>query len=209
MFEQFTSQTAIALLNRWLAREVWAREKLAPFAGRVARLELPPFAVVFAVAPEGTLMAPVAQAQPDVTLTADTAALPSLLVDSKALLRNVKLQGDAEFAQALGFVLQNLKPEPEEDLAPWIGDAAAVRVVSWARAAFAQALNAGQRLSTAAADYLVAENPVLASRQDVDAFVHEVNELRDATERVAARVQQMNAPVESVDTHPSTRAKKH
>ena len=191
MLDQLTSQAAVAVLNRWLAREGWAREKLTPFAGRVARLELPPLAVVFAVTAQGNLTTVLPGSQADVTLTADTAALPTLLVDSKALLRNVKLQGDAEFAQALGSVLQNLKPEPEEDLAPFLGDAAAVRVVAWARAAFAQALDAGQRLSAAAADYLVAENPVLASRQEVDAFVQAVHELRDATERVAAQVREL------------------
>ena len=191
MIDALTSQAAVAVLNRWLAREGWAREKLTPFAGRVARLELPPLAVVFAVTAQGNLTTVLPGGQADVTLTADTAALPTLLVDSKALLRNVKLQGDAEFAQALGSVLQNLKPEPEEDLAPFLGDAAAVRVVAWARAAFAQALDAGQRLSAAAADYLVAENPVLASRQEVDAFVQAVHELRDATERVAAQVREL------------------
>ena len=191
MIDALTSQAAVAVLNRWLAREGWAREKLTPFAGRVARLELPPLAVVFAVTAQGNLTTVLPGSQADVTLTADTAALPTLLVDSKALLRNVKLQGDAEFAQALGAVLQNLKPEPEEDLAPFLGDAAAVRVVAWARAAFAQALDAGQRLSAAAADYLVAENPVLASRQEVDAFVQAVHELRDATERVAAQVREL------------------
>jgi ubiquinone biosynthesis protein UbiJ len=187
--DQLAGQAAVTLLNRLLARETWAREKLAPFVGRVARLELPPFAVLFAVAQGGTLVT--TSAPPNVTLTADTAALPALLSDPKALLRNVRLQGDAEFAQALGAVLQNLKPEPEEELAPFIGDAAAVRLVGFARAAFAQALDAGKRLSETAADYFVAENPLLAPKEEVEAFVREVNELRDATERLASRVERL------------------
>lgn len=197
MFDQFISPAVIAVLNRWLQREAWAREKLAPFASRVARLELPPLALVFAVTPEGSLATAPAGAQADVTLTADTAALPLLLTDSKALLRNVKLQGDMEFAQALGFVLQNLKPEPEEDLAPWLGDAAAVRVVGLIRAAFAQARDVGQRLAQATADYLVAEDQMLAARQDVDEFARAVGELRDATERMEARVRQLELAQEA------------
>ncbi len=211
MFDSLTSQAAIALLNRWLAREAWARERLAPFAGRVARLALPPFAVVFAVAPEGTLAALPTHPHPhpDVTLTADTTALPFLWVDTKALLRNVKLQGDAEFAQALGFVLQNLKPEPEEDLAPWMGDAAAVRVVGLVRAAFAQLSDMGKRLSTATADYLVAEEPILASKQDVDDFVQAVNALRDATARVQAHVEQLSAEIVAAEAPGARQSKKH
>lgn len=215
MFDQLPTLAALAVLNRWLARESWAREKLTPFAGRTARLELPPLALAFVVMPEGTLAAADSETQADVTLTADTASLPMLLVDSKALMRNVKLQGDAEFAQALGFVLQNLKPEPEEDLARFIGDVAAVRVVNGLRTAFAQALDAGKRVSVAAADYLVAEDRVLASRQEVEAFVQEVNELRDATERAEARLRELEANAAAVaaqDTRTgarsSTRSKK-
>ena len=39
MIEQLTTSAALAVLNRMLSREVWARERLAPFAGRIARFE--------------------------------------------------------------------------------------------------------------------------------------------------------------------------
>lgn len=188
LLESLSSQAAAGLLSRMLARESWARDKLMPFAGRCARLELPPLSVMLSVTADGRVQAAPAGTAPNVTLTADTAALPSLLADPKALLRNVRLQGDAEFAQALGFVLQNLKPEPAEELAPLLGDAAAERVVSVARAAFAQVLLAGERLSVTAADYFVAENPMIAARADVDAFVADVNHLRDAAERLDQRI---------------------
>ena len=49
--------------------------------------------------------------------------------DPQAAMRDVRLAGDAEFAQALAFVLQNLRPEPEEELSRFVGDAAAQRIV--------------------------------------------------------------------------------
>jgi len=201
MFEPLTSRAAVALLNRWLAREAWARERLSPFAGRVARLALPPFAIVFEVTAEGLLAGHAGDQPPDVSLTANSAALPWLLVDRKALVRDVQLSGDAEFAQALGFVLQNLKPEPEEDLAPWIGDAAAVQLVAWVRAAFAQALETGKRFSETATDYLTIENPMLASQQELDEFAQAVGELRDANDRLQARLDhwRAEAPAQSAD----------
>lgn len=189
MFEPLTSRAAVAVLNRWLAREAWARDRLSPFAGRVARLALPPLAIVFEVTAEGLLASHAGDRPPDVSLTANTAALPWLLLDRKALVRDVQLTGDAEFAQALGFVLQNLKPEPEEDLAPWIGDAAAVQLVAGARAAFAHALATGKRLSETASDYLTIENPILASQQELDDFAQAVGELRDATDRLQASLE--------------------
>ena len=54
MIDQIASSAAIALLNRTLAREQWARDKLAPFAGRSARFDAAPFAVTLQVTDEGT-----------------------------------------------------------------------------------------------------------------------------------------------------------
>lgn len=187
MIDQLASGAAIALLNRLLAREAWAREKLAPYAGRIARIEALPFVLDLAVAEGGTFTA--AQGEPSVTVTVDGAALPQALVDPQAVLRNVRLAGDAEFAQALSQVLQNLRPEPEEELARFVGDAAAVRIVGFLRAALARAQDNAERLARAAADYFVAENPMLAARGEVEDFSREVARMRDDVERLAKRIE--------------------
>ncbi len=187
MIDQLASGAAVALLNRMLAREAWARDKLAPYAGRVARIEALPFVLSLAVAAGGTFAA--AQGEPSVTVTVDSASLPQALADPQAVLRNVRLAGDAEFAQALSQVLQNLRPEPEEELARFVGDAAAVRIVGFVRAALAQAQDNAERLARTAADYFVAENPMLVARGEVDAFSREVARLRDDAERLAKRIE--------------------
>jgi len=120
--------------------------------------------------------------------------MPAALFDAAAVLRDVRLTGDAQFAQAMSFVLQNLRPEPEEELARFVGDAAAVRMVSFARALLAQARDAGARLANTTADYLVAENPMLAARSDVDQFARDVVALRDALARLEQRVQALSDP---------------
>jgi ubiquinone biosynthesis protein UbiJ len=85
-------------------------------------------------------------------------------------------------------VLQKLRPEPEEELARFVGDAAAVRIVALLRAALAGAREAGSRLAVQAADYLVVENPMLVSRQEMTGFAADVARLRDDVERLAKRV---------------------
>ncbi len=189
MLDQLATDAALALLNRLLARERWARDRLAPFAGRSARIECGPFVVQFGVVDGGTLAAAVAE--PAVTISMDAAALPQALLDPKAIMRNVRLSGDAEFAQTLSYVLQNLRPEPEEELSRFVGDAAAQRIVGFLRAAFAQAQEAGSRLATTAADYFVAENPLLVARSEAEAFARDVAALRDAVERLAKRIDQL------------------
>ena len=186
MLDQIASGAAAAALNHMLAREPWARAALAPFAGRSARLQAAPFSVQLAIVADGGFSADAGP--PTVTIGVDAAALPRVLLEPKAALRNVRLEGDAEFAQALSNVLQKLRPEPEEELARFVGDAAAVRIVALLRAALAGAREAGGRLAVQAADYLVAENPMLVSRQEMEAFAADVARLRDDVERLAKRI---------------------
>ncbi|HUL67931.1 MAG TPA: SCP2 sterol-binding domain-containing protein [Burkholderiaceae bacterium] len=189
MLDQFASQAAVTLLNHLLAREAWARAQLAPFAGRRARVEAFPFVLLLGVAAGGRFE--VGSGEPNVTITVDGAQLPALLFDPQALLRNVRLSGDAEFARALSQVLQNLRPEPEEDLARFVGDAAAVRIVGFLRAVASQMREGSNRLAATAADYFVAENPLLVTREEVESFSSAVAGLRDAAERLGKRIERL------------------
>jgi ubiquinone biosynthesis protein UbiJ len=190
LIDTLASQAAVGAINRMLDREAWARTKLIPFAGRSARFDVPPFALLLRVTAEGRLAAE-ADASPAVTVRASLASLPLALTDPKALMRDVRLEGDADFAQALSFVLQNLRPEPEEELSRFVGDAAAQRLVALARGALAQARSGGERLAQSAADYFTAEQPMLATRAEVQAFSAEVGAQRDDTERLAKRIERL------------------
>jgi ubiquinone biosynthesis protein UbiJ len=193
MIDRLVTAAAVAFLNRVLERESWARAKLAPFAGRSARLSAPPFVLDLTVTALGLLAAAEPNTEPAVSVTLDTASFPQALfdLDPKAATRNVQMQGDAEFAQALSQVLENLRPEPEEELARFIGDAAAVRVVHVLRATGAALRDGGARLLAAAADYAVAENPMIVARAELERFAGEVSELRDAVERLEKRLERL------------------
>ena len=132
MIDQLANSAAIALLNRTLAHEQWARDKLAPFAGRSARFDAAPFALTLQVTDDGTF-AVADKGEPAVTIGVALSSLPLAMLDPQAAMKDVRLSGDAEFAQALAFVLQNLRPEPEEELSRFIGDAAAQRLVGFMR----------------------------------------------------------------------------
>ena len=186
MLDQIASSAAAAVLNHMLAREPWARAALAPFGGRSARLQALPFSVQLGISADGNFTADAGA--PTVTVGVDATALPRMLLEPKAALRNVRLEGDAEFAQTLSSVLQKLRPEPEEELSRFVGDAAAVRIVALLRAALAGAREAGSRLAVQTADYLVAENPMLVSRQEMASFAADVAGLRDDVERLAKRI---------------------
>jgi ubiquinone biosynthesis protein UbiJ len=189
LLPELAAGAAVRVLNRLLDREAWAREALLPFAGRIAQFEMAPFTLQLGIGPDGRFVT--AAGQPNVTLSVDAAAVPAALLDPAALKRNVRLDGDAEFAQALSTVLQRLRPEPEEELAKLVGDAAAVRIVGTLRAMMAAAAQGASRLAGSTVDYLVAENPLLVSRAEADAFGAGVVAARDAVERLDKRLQRL------------------
>lgn len=187
MIDRLLNEAAVAVLNRMLGREAWAREKLAPFAGRVVRLEALPFSMQWAVADGGTLKAS-DDGEPSVTIGLAVSSLPFALLDPQAATKDVRLQGDAEFAQALSFVLQNLRPEPEEELSRFIGDAAAMRVVGLVRLSASHWRQLAERMLENAANYVVTENPMVVGRDEVAAFVQDVARLRDDVARLEKRI---------------------
>jgi len=193
MIDQLANSAAIALLNRMLTRENWACEKLAPYAGRVARFDAAPFAVTLKVRADGTFEA----AGSEVAAVTIGVALSSLLLamfDPQAAMKDVRLTGDAEFAQALAFVLQNLRPEPEEELSRFMGDAVAQRVVGFLRASASQWKQIAESMLDNTAHYVVAENPLVVGRDELTTFGEEVNHLRDAVARAEKRIELLARP---------------
>ena len=187
MVDQWINQASVAVLNRMLGREAWAREKLAPFSGRVVRFEAPPFSMQWAVTDDGALR-PSDEGPAAVTIGLALSSLPFALLDPPAATRDVRLQGDAEFAQALSFVLQNLRPEPEEELSRFVGDAAATRIVGFLRLSASHWRQLAERMLDNAANYVVTENPMVVGRDDVAAFVQDVARLRDDVARLEKRI---------------------
>jgi ubiquinone biosynthesis protein UbiJ len=186
VFDALASQSVVAWYNRLLAREAWAKAALAPYAGATARIDAGLVSVILCVAPGGTLAA--GTGTPAVTITLEPAALAGSLWDPAGALRDVHVSGDAAFAQALTDVLQKLRPDPAEDMARWLGDAPAERIVRTLNAALARLREAGGRAARQGADYLVGENPLLLGRQDWDTYTQELNALRDRLAALEQRV---------------------
>ncbi|MGA7777337.1 MAG: SCP2 sterol-binding domain-containing protein, partial [Paraburkholderia sp.] len=162
-----------AAVNHLLARELWARERLAPYAGKTARLSCPPVTLILLVQPDGYLAA-VDEAQAhefDVTISVPSDALPAFVQGGQgAVMKHVKIEGDAEFATAIAKLAEHLRWEPEEDIARFIGDGPAWRVATLARSVGEHARRTGRNLLDTVAEYLLDENPQLVRRAALDDF---------------------------------------
>jgi ubiquinone biosynthesis accessory factor UbiJ len=184
----------IAFVNHLLAAEPWAREKLAPFAGKRVRVKAVPLPdLAFAVAAEGTLEPAGGEGEPDLTVTLSPTDLPRLLQGDDAVLRSIGFSGDAELAAALQYLARHLRWEFEEDLSRIVGDVAAHRIAGTARDFVAWQKDAGARLGENVAEYLTEEAGFLAPPAALERFGREVADLVDALERLEKRLDRIDA----------------
>ena len=179
----------LAAFNHLLAQAPWARERLRPYAGRTARFTLPPLAGAFGIDPEGHVAAPPASCEvADVTIHLPAAAPLLALQGLDVLMRGVRLEGAVDFAESLGFVLKHLRWDAEEDLSRVVGDIAAHRIVGGAQQFVAWQQDAARKLAGNLAEYFTEEDPLIARRDEIAAFVADVGTLRDDIARLEKRV---------------------
>ncbi len=186
------AQSVVAALNHLLAREAWARERLAPYAGYSVCIITPLIRLGITVQTNG-LVAPRPKEEEDqpyaVSITLPLAALSAILTQGQAALsKYVKVEGDAEFAATLGFLAQHLRWEIEEDLAQLIGDAPASQLSQMLRAGHQQVRRTLRHLVETTAEYWLDENPTLVRHVALTEFATEISTLRDAVARLEKRV---------------------
>jgi ubiquinone biosynthesis protein UbiJ len=176
----------IAVINHLLSRQPVLSEKLRAHAGEVACLDVG-IQLTLAVAADG-LFQLAGNAKPNVTIRIKPADLPQVLVNMEKAFSYVTISGDADFARTISEIANELHWEPEEDLAPFFGDIAAVRITQAARTTLSQAKSGGRKFFENMAEYLLEENPTLIYRQAGEKFASDVAIIRDDVERLAKRI---------------------
>ena len=177
----------VATLNHLLSRQPALAAKLAAHAGKVAAIDAGLLQLALQVGADG-LLQDAAQADANVTIRINSADLPQIMADMSRAFAYVNISGDAEFAKAISDVANGLYWEAEEDLAPLVGDIAAVRLARAGREAVDVVKTGSRKLVENVAEYLLEENPTLLYRSAGEAFGSDVAVLRDDVERLAKRI---------------------
>ncbi|HUF21502.1 MAG TPA: sterol-binding protein [Burkholderiales bacterium] len=187
------SRTFAAAVNRLLRDAEWATARLVPHAGKRARIEVPPVYVAFEIAGDGFLTAVESADPPDVSVQLAPAAAVRFLQDRQAAWKEARVEGDADLASAISFVAANLRWDFEEDLSRVVGDVAAQHLGELLRASARFPAAAAESAAANVAEYLTEERHALPTRLEAEAFLLEVDELRDAAERLEKRLQRLEA----------------
>lgn len=186
-----------AAINHVLAQEAWARRQLQRHAGKIACIAAGPVELRLKVAADGMLDTspqPAGEAAA-VTIRVKPGDLPLIAQNRERAFSYVKIEGDAEFANAISSLSQSLRIEPEHELQRVVGPVAALRLAAGARAAF-DTLRTGQRkLAENVAEFLLDEKEILPRQHLVQEFSSGVTRLRDDVERAAKRLARLEQKI--------------
>ena len=179
------------VVNHVLRSAPLALERLRPHAGRTVAFRVGVLEMALTVQSTGEVAAAVPGASEDLRVRISPFLVPRLAAGEEAAFREIEMQGDAELAQEVSHLARNLRWDFEEDLSKVVGDIAAHRIASAARALARWGEDATLRMAQNAAEYWTEESPLIASRVKVQSFVRDVSDLRDAVERLDKRIERL------------------
>lgn len=182
-----------ALLNRSLADSSSAQALCRRLEGRTLAIHVTgtPVSLCFRSTGEQLVLSATPGLAADATITGTPLALAGLVArrpESQVRTGAVRIEGDAEVAQSFQQLLKASRPDAEEELSRLVGDAAAYQVGSLARGVFRFGQRAIDTFGQNLAEYLQEESRDVPTRLELDEFATDVDRLRDAVERVAARI---------------------
>jgi ubiquinone biosynthesis protein UbiJ len=102
------------------------------------------------------------------------------------------MSGDVELARRLEQLTREFSPDFEQALRARLGDPAASAIARALRGAFDFTRTSAQRLAEDVADYARDESRAAVAGNELRAFHDDVDRVRDAGERLAARVAQLH-----------------
>ncbi|PKO84644.1 MAG: hypothetical protein CVU17_00165 [Betaproteobacteria bacterium HGW-Betaproteobacteria-11] len=178
----------LVAINHLLGQAAWARARLIPFADHGAQIKFPFMVAAFCITESGTIAAAPPDSPPEVVISLPATAPLLALQGSDTLMRAARLDGSADFAQALSEVLRNLRWDAEEDLSRWLGDIAAHRLVSGVHLLAAEQRRIARSLEENLAEYFTEELPLIARRSAIADFSGHVDVLRDDLARLEKRL---------------------
>ena len=177
--------------NQAIALDAGAAQRLRPLHERTVKLALSGVNIdlFFAVDGERLTVAAESDAEPDTTIIGSPTALLAMSVpDWRAPGSGVRIEGDAGTAQALEKLFKQLDPDIEALLTRRLGPVVGHQVWRLLR----DAADAGRQGTRVAGEqvsrYLREESGLLVSRAEMDELTGDIDELREAVDRLEARL---------------------
>jgi ubiquinone biosynthesis protein UbiJ len=171
-----------------LADQLWAREKLAPFAGRVFTLAVGPLRAAWRIREGGTLDAASAADPAELELTIAPWSVPAFLADPGRWNEFVREKGDAEFGGALKELARTLPWFVEETFAKALGPIVGQRIADAGRKLLAFPEYAAQRATDSVMSYARDEAGLLAHGSELRRFSEQIAQIGARVDALESRI---------------------
>ena len=182
-------------LNHTLSLDPDTQQRLAALNGRSVQLHLrgPELALAVSV-DEARLKVGPPQGDSQLKVAATPGSLLAMLFrrdDDGIAPGKVEIAGDAELARRLEKLASKFAPDFEEAFARSFGDVLGVPLAKAVRKGLAHARETASHLTEDSADWLRDEARVAMAPGEVEGFLDGVDDVRERSERLEARVQRL------------------
>lgn len=195
-------QAIAQAFNTLTRQQAWAAQRLALHAGKSIRIVVGGFQLLWRINPDGTLVHAEQADMPDVTLEVLVEKLNPLSFIGQSsppdIAEYVHVTGQAALAQVMSELARELRPDPEDALAQWVGDIPARRLVGGVKQAFHSArrfgVNFAQNISeylSEEADMLVGAPAMTTQRLQQTSLLQTLEQLEQRQAILLARVQKL------------------
>lgn len=184
-------------INTALRHDPATQYKLAHYSGRLLQFQLnfPARELFVLIVEDGIELYHSSEAKADVTVIGSPVDMAAQLVGwqkAEQLIGGpLTIRGDHALLQNISHVAKQLEIDWAGLLAPLLGSEFAQQVQHAGRQFFSWLRNASERLLHQGSDYLRHESQLLPSKRALMGFACDVEELEMATERLAARIAQL------------------
>lgn len=179
------------LLDRVLADQAEARQRLARHAGRRVQIHLLGGSATLAIEGGGALRIVALSDGGAADLRVRIASESLAALPSGDPLRGASIEGAADLADDFSAAARTLRFDPAEWLAPFTGDIVANRVGEGLKALSAAGVDALSRGEALLRELAASKSQPVLSRPADKAFADDVRQLFDAVEALARRVDRL------------------
>ncbi|TNF36699.1 MAG: sterol-binding protein [Gammaproteobacteria bacterium] len=194
---QFFTASLETALNHYLSLDPEIMDRFGDLEGRVIAIEILGLNETLYLFPasDGFMVMSEFDGIADTTLSGTPLALARLGIshDASAALfaGEVIISGDTRLGHQFKKILSQLDIDWEEQLSKLMGDVAAHQIGNAARDFSTWFKRSCSSLTMDLGEYVQEEARLVATRPEVERFVKDVDELRDAVERLEARIKQL------------------
>lgn len=181
-------------LNRTLDLDSHALDALRALEGRTVALRLKPWPAPVGVRVEQGRLVVVNTESADLSIAATPGALLAMVAERGGFelpAGRVDISGDADLARRIQKLLAQLNPDWDAPFARVFGEVAGQQIASGLRGLIGWGRATARAMVLNTSEYLREESRDLVAPAELDQFIDEVDQVRDATERAQARVERL------------------